>query len=247
MTVARLVNEGRQALCEIRLGNSQSQTRYDNARHRLNLIIQEYGWPSSWALPVFVVHEGIRKTVRGAWKADRGHSLLLEFRSQNPRFPNIAAYDLVPESEYQTAFHEYLSSGGEIFRTADIDQLEVQDWAHIRIEGVASQQSSRSSTKGYVLVALPDSLGDWYTLPDLIGKFGTFQVVQVIQERRVKTGQYIPIDSSSGAGAQRRRRITTAAPSPLQPTVPPMTDEELLSFYEQQIQLLRRRINGQAR
>ncbi|KAI9765655.1 MAG: hypothetical protein M1840_007212 [Geoglossum simile] len=171
--------------------------------------------------PGIVTHEGIRKRICGAFAAGRGHSLLLKFHSQNPDNPRLAAYDLVPVSEYRSAFAEYLSSGGQVLEKADINRLNAGDWPSLTIHGVASPRQNLGTSvdshgnlygdrptnrvRAYILASTPTVSAEWYIQSELSRLFGAPQVVPAVQAHREKTGQYIPIEPSSSTVRNRRR------------------------------------------
>src|SRR5437667_6764155 len=52
----------------------------------------------SFGDPLIVTHKGIRKRACRIYKMGSGYSLILKYYSQNPNYPNLIAYDLVPAS-----------------------------------------------------------------------------------------------------------------------------------------------------
>ncbi|KAI9774703.1 MAG: hypothetical protein M1839_001664 [Geoglossum umbratile] len=187
-----------------------------------------------------VIHEGISKRVAGAFKVGRGHSLLLKYRSQNPDYPELAAYSLVPAGDFRRAYNEYIASGGVVFEKAKVDDLVPSDWDTVTILGVAShrqnlgtvsdergnlyqeQPINRAITRVLaVYESRPDVPDGWYIQSDLITKFGT-SIVSDVQGHVNKTGQYRPIHPSPESIALRRRPRRVVAMSsnatPQQPT-----------------------------
>src|SRR5437762_994947 len=125
--------------------------------------------------------------------------------------------------------------GGVDLKKASVDQLQPRDWEYIKICGVASprqnlrtyvdtdgntfEQTPTNRVKTYVIAGFEDEATNWYLQPDwyiqsdLFSIFGAPQVNTAIQDQRFMAGQYIPVEPSEAAVANRRRpmRIVPSA------------------------------------